>query len=1006
MNKFLKTKKLSYSFVPLFILFVFSLSIQLVSAQQGIQIRGKVTDAKTGEEIIGANIIQVGTTNGTTTGIDGNFSLNAPPNSMLRISSIGYISQEIPTPANQNTQLNIRLVEDTQLLAEVVVVGYGTQKKSEITAAVASLTEENFNQTVATQSALELAQGRIPGLLISSTSAGDPRGQTYIQIRGTASLRGNTSPLIVIDGIPGGSLDLIPPEDITNISVLKDASAAAIYGTRGANGVILVTTKRGRSATNDLKSTFDYSSTISHQYLTKKPRVLTAQEYREYMESGDYLSGSMVDHGYDTDWMDLLTNNNNISHTHNLSMRGGNQTSNYRATIYYRTFDPVMIEMDRTNWGARANINHLGLNDRLEVQINMNADFSDQNELGTTDMYEQAAQRNPTLRAFDDNGKVIEDAAYNSTNPVGYYKTREDQRSRANWMLSQTSSLTVMEGLRAIFMTAWTQYNDTRNQYREKNSKSSLDSYSGGGYAQKWSEKRVRQVMELRAEYNKIINDIHGVNVVAGHAYEYFYNETFNAFNTGFITDGFKYNDLGSGTGRTSGNGNYHGMSSAKNDNRLASFFGRISYTLKDKYLFQAVLRLDGSSKFGANNRWGKFPAISAGWILSEEKFMKDFKFINYLKLRAGYGITGNPPGSDTTDNNLYMTTYSSRDRQLIGTNWTALYGPSRNPNADLKWEEKREWNVGLEFTLMKNRLQGTLEFYRRLTVDIIDSYNAQQPPYVLNSMWANVGTMSNTGVEIGLSFKAINTRNLRWDVSTTFTRQKNVLESLSNDLYKATYRSWQGLPSPGALGDAFRTEEGQATGSFYGKRFAGFDKEGKWLFYKKDGSVAPLSQMTTEDLTIIGNGNPAFQASLNNSLKYKNWDFTMLMRGRFNFDILNLQEMYFGNRTWFSNNVLKSAITTHKELKDAPQYSDYYLEDGTFWKISDVTLGYTFNIKNRTWLRSARVYGSINGNVYTFTKYKGQNPELRDSGFVVGYDGRSFTPANASMVFGINIGF
>jgi len=990
-------------------LFLFVAFIPSVSAQQNVQIRGKITDATTGEEIIGANIIQEGTTNGTITGIDGSFTLNATANSTLRFSSIGYITQTMAVPPGPNAQLNIRLIEDTQLLDEVVVVGYGTQKKSEITASVSSLSEENFNVTAAATSALELAQGRIPGLIIQTS--GDPRQAVNIGIRGNSSMRGSNQPLTVIDGVPGGDLSLIPPEDITNISVLKDASAAAIYGTRGANGVILITTKRGGSTPGELRSTFEYSGTLSHSYIYKQPRMLTGEEYRNYMQAGGYNSTMLHDYGDNTNWQDLLTNNNNVSQTHNLSIRGGTQKSNYRASVFLRQFDPIMIESNQQNWGTRATINHLGLNDRLDIQFNLNASFMERNMVGRQDEWEQAAQRNPTEPAKDENGKWLEDAAFNSSNPLARYSTMEDTRNRVTLLLASTATLTIMEGLKARLLTSWAQYNDTRNQYYQLESKTSVDSYGGGGYARKWSDKDVKQVMEFTVDYSKIFNDIHSVNVIAGHSYEYQVREQFDAWNTGFLSDSYKYNNLGLGTGNALAGTSRSNISSDKRDNKLASFFGRINYGLLDKYLVSVTLRYDGSSRFGANYRWGTFPAVSAGWVLSKEEFMKNITFLNNLKLRFGYGITGNmPDDSDVgiSGNYLYMTTLGTRTSghlYPIGNTWYSTLGPARNPNPNLKWEEKREFNFGIDFTVYKNRLSGTIDIYKRNTVDIINDYTAQMPPYVLSTIYTNVGTMSNRGVEIGLNYKAINNRDFKWEIAGTFVFQKNILESFSNDVYKASYREWQGLPSPGALGNVFRTEEGQATGGFYAKRFAGFDDNGKWLFYNRNNDVVPLSEMVPADLTIVGNGTPKFHASLNNTFRYKQFDMTIFLRGKFGYQILNTKEMYFGNRNWFPNNVLKTATTKHNQLQDAPQYCDYYLESGSFVKIDNMSFGYNFPLKSRKWLSNARIYATWQ-NAATFTKYSGTTPDLRDSGFTPGYDARGFVPAISTLLFGVNLGF
>lgn len=994
----IKTRIDYFSLVILFFFLAFFSGVAF--GQQSSSVRGRIVDGSTGESIVGASVVQKGTANGVVTDIDGSFSLNVPSRSVLLVSYIGYLAQEIALPERTNIVLNIELNEDVKTLDEVVVVGYGTQKKSEVTAAVSSLKEDKFNTTAAASSALELAKGKIPGLVITNSNGSDPRSGVSIQIRGVSSMRSSNSPLIVIDGVPGGDLSWVPAEDIEGFSVLKDASAAAIYGTRGSNGVILVTTKRGKT-TGEIKSTFEYSGYLTHDYVYRQPEVLTGDEYRAYMQSGAYNANMMVDYGKTTKWQDLLTNNENLSQVHNLAMSGGTRTTNYRASVFYREFNPIAIESGNTNWGARFNINHLGLNDRLEVQLNLTSNFRDRNHTGENGAWEQAAQRNPTEPAKDDNGNWLEDNAYNSWNPLARYETKEDKSTRASWLLSGRATLTIIDGLKASVMGSWQKYNQMRSQYFTRDSKTSVNDVGGGGRAQKWAEGDTRKGLEMTLDYSKHFKEIHSLNIIAGHNYEYHVFENFDAWNSGFLTDVFTYNNLGNGTGISQSGTSRANMGSSKSDDKLAAFFGRVNYSLMDKYLLSATVRYEGSSRFGKNKRWGTFPAVSAGWVLSKESFMENVDIVNNLKIRLGYGVTGNIPD----ENYLYMTTLSTGGQYPIGSTWYQTYGPARNPNPDLKWEEKRELNFGIDYSILKDRISGTIDIYNRRTVDILDEYNAQLPPFVLSSLWTNVGTMSNKGIEIGINAEILNKTPVTWSADVTFSYQKNILESLSNDIYKATYKEWYGLPSPGALGNAFRTEEGKATGGFYGKRFAGFTDDGKWQFYNKDNQVVSLSEIKPADLAYIGNGTPKYQASLSNTFKYKGFDLTVFFRGKFDFQILNLKELYFGNLNWLPNNVLTSATTTHSHLHDAPQYSDYYLEQGDFVKLDNLTLGYSFKLKSRKWVRNLRVYVS-GQNLATFTAYKGSTPELNDTGFEPSVEGRSFYPVTSTVMFGINLGF
>jgi len=1003
MNKMLNKKPLCFLAPLLFMMALIFMSSATVVAQQ--RVTGKVTDAATNEALPGVTLIQTGTTNGTTTDGDGNFTITVPVNSELTVSMIGYMTQQVLVSSG-TTSLTIRLIEDIQRLEEVVVVGYGTQRRSEITASVATMNEEDFNTTAAAQDAMELVRGRIPGLVIVNATS-DPRSGSQVQIRGTGTTRGRTGPLYVIDGIPGGSLDLISPDDIENISVLKDAAAAAIYGTRGSNGVILVTTKKGRR-NQDLRAAFEYSGTFTHSWVYKRHEVLTAKEFVNWKAIGGTNSDAIVDYGGDTDWMDLLTNKSNYGMTHNLSMSGGSRTTNYRASLNFREFDPIAMASNQRNWGGRVNLNHLGLNDRLDVQMTLSANFRHSNELGTNDMWEQAAQRNPTGVPKDENGNWIEDGAYNSTNPLRYYETREDYSNRNTVLGSVRATLTIIDGLKFSTMVSLQDYKQIRNEYRDRDSKSSMDTYAGGGYARKRYEAQKRESIEFMLDYSKyfVTGDFtHSLNLIAGHSYEYEVFESFGAYNSRFTTDLYKYNNLAIGAGRSQATSQMD-IESTKRDVKLASFFGRVNYSLNSKYLFQVAIRLDGSSRFGPDNRWGTFPAASLGWILTNEDFMNGISQLDELKLRVSYGVTGNIPN----DNYLYMATMNDTDAYPMhnGTLIRTMQ-PNRNPNANLQWEEKREFNFGVDYSLYRGRFTGTLDFFSRRTSNLIDEYNAQLPGSILSTIWTNVGEISNKGIEFGLTAKILDQGALRWTADVSFTHIKNKLIAFHNDTYRVSYREFYGLPAPGALGNAIRTEEGGPLSSFYGKRFAGFDDKGKWLFYNAKNEVIPLGEVKNEDLTYIGNGTPKYWASLNNTFRYKNFDLQIFLRGTFGFDVLNLPEMYFGNHRWFPNNVLRSAITKHKDMDDNPSYCDYYIEKGGFVKLDNLSLGYNFNLRNKTWVNRLRVYVS-GSNLLTITNYSGINPEIRDrgdnAGMQAGIDTRGFFPATSSFLFGVNVGF
>jgi len=964
--------------------------------QQGLTIKGQVVDS-TGEPIIGASILQKGTPNGTITDLNGNFHLNVPLNAILTISYIGYLPQEIKVT---RASISIRLLEDIKILDEVVVIGYGVQKRSEVTAAVASLKEDAFNTTAAPTSVLELAKGKMAGVTITSPNGTDPRADTEIQIRGISSLTGGTSPLIVIDGVPGGDLSLVQAEDVESFDVLKDASAAAIYGTRGANGVVLITTKKARRG--EQKTTVEYSGYISHDYVYRSPEVLSAKEYRNYMSSNKFNSNLMTDYGANTDWIGELLDKDNLSYSHNIAVSGGNKNSSYRASAFYKEINPIAIESEQKSWGARFNSTQMAFNDKLSLQLGISANFRKRNLVGSNSAFEQASQRNPTLAIKDEDGKWIDDqGAFDSYNPLADYAGREDYANRTTLLLSGKATYTILDGLTLSTMASWQQYDDLRRQYYTSGSKYSRDFFDGAGRAEKWDQQNITKTIETTLEYTKTFKNIHSINAIIGHSYQYHVEEGFDAWNSGFASDAFLYNNLGLGVGLTKG-ASYGNMDSSKKDNKLAAIFGRVNYVLMGKYQFSATLRHEGSSRFGKNNRWGNFPAISTGWIISQEKFMKNLKFINNLKIRAGYGVTGNQDIGDYQ----YMATFTSAGVYPIeGSSWYQSYGPSRNPNPDLKWEKKQEFNIGIDFSILSNRLNGTFDIYNRKTKDLLYTYNTQNPPFVLSTIYTNVGDMTNKGFEIGLQGLAIKTKDFTWDVNATFSHQKNKLNSLSNPLYKASYKEDYEFTGVGQLGYAIRTQEGGPVGEFYGFRYAGLDENGEWLFFNKNGEAVNYRQIKTEDKTWIGNGTPKFYASLGNTFKYKGFDLTIFFRGKFGFDILNTKNMYFGNLSWLPKNVLKVATTDNANIRASMQFSDYYIEKGDFVKLDNITLGYTVKLPENKYISRMRMYLSAQ-NLATFTGYSGTTPEVHDAGLSPGIEERTFYPTTTTIMFGLNLGF
>jgi TonB-linked SusC/RagA family outer membrane protein len=813
----------------------------------------------------------------------------------------------------------------------------------------------------------------------------------------------------MVDGIQR-QMSNIDPSEVESISVLKDASATAVYGVKGGNGVILITTKR--AARGEQRTRFEYSTTISHEYVYRLPDMLTDTEYREWMESRGHNYHNMIDRGGDEDWSRILLNSNNISQTHNFSVTGGQRNGNHRVSFYYMENNPIAIRSDQTRWGGRLNATQIGLNDRLEMTFNTAIDFRNRDNVGSRGAWEQTAQINPTLNAKQEDGTWSLVSGWGMYNPLERYETMRDYIERMTWTGSARATVNIIEGLRASVQGNWQQRHEVRNSYWDRESQRSQDDHLGGGRAQKWSHRDIRRSIETTLDFQRIFNNIHSFNAVAGHSYEYNVYEAFNAWNSGFMSDLFLYNRLQQGTGTSVAGTARSDMGSEKNDFKLAAFFGRINYVLMDKYQLTASLRHECTSRFGPNHRWGTFPAISAGWVLSKEDFIADnFDFVDFLQLRGGFGVTGSMP----TDNYLYMATLSGGGHYLMpgtGGVWQQTWGASRNPNPNLRWERREEFNIGFEFALY-NRLRGTIDVYQRTTKDLLENVDVPQPALIHSTMWANVGTVRNRGFEIGLNTNVIKNRNFSWDVTTSYFYQANRLMSLSNDQFSRDFRTFGGVGGPGALGDAIRTEVGQPLGMFYGRRFAGLTQPdaqgrggGQWLFYNRNNEAVTNTQFDNNlDRTWLGNGVPPHHASLINNFRFRQFDLSFMLRGKFGFDILNVQDMFFGNLHSLPNNVLRSAITKHANLHDIPQITDYYLERGDFVKLDNVTIGYTIRFANQNWVRNMRVFVAGN-NLATFTNYSGLTPEIQDTGLTTGIASREFFPVSSTIMFGLNIGF
>ncbi|PST82356.1 SusC/RagA family TonB-linked outer membrane protein [Pedobacter yulinensis] len=962
----------------------------------GIQVQKVVTGTVTDEAdapLPGVSIRNTVTGKTTVTDANGKYRIEAGNDDTLVFTYIGYTTISEKPGGRSVISFGMQPSSDNKL-DEVVVVGYGTQNIKEVTSAITKIDTSQFRQSGA-RSAMDLLIGKVAGLQLTRTSGTNPNSGVAIQLRGVTSVSVASSPLIVIDGIPGGNLDLLQQDDIESFSVLKDGSAAAIYGTRANAGVILITTKKGKAG----PSRFDYNAYVRHEVLNERPDFMNAAEFREKIASKQY---SAMDYGGDFDYFYDLINKNNISNNHNFAVSGGGANSNYRVSLNYRDLQGFAKQNDRREYSARLSLTQKGFQDRVTAQFNVATNYNNPNLIAGGG-WETVLVKNPTESYYKPDGSFA--FTRNITNEIARLEQEKYLRSQQTSSVDGKIDVDIISGLRASVFGAVQRDSYVNNIYRMRGSQNSIENGEspGGGYAEKGSVLNQNFSVEPTLDYNKSFGQ-HKIQALAGYSYRYEVGENFGAWNRGYLNDVFEENNLGSVPIKL----NTIGISSGKSDNTLIAFLSRVHYGFADKYFVQATFRREGSSKFGANNRWANFVSFSGAWNITEENFMKNVQWVNNLKLRGGYGETGNSGFANTAS---MVTLGGGGVYRFPGDEYQQTYGPSRNPNPNLRWEKKQETNIGIDFAVLKNRLSGSIELYNRVTKDLLDTYTSPQPPFIQSSIYTNVGTISAKGIELTLNYQVVNTSKFRYSIDFIGSTTDNRLDAYSNDEYKRDMKTFGGIGGFGALGDAIRTYEGGKLGEFWGKRFAGFTPDGKWTFFNKDGNVVSNAQINTSvfrdqtDLAVIGNAIPKYYLSLTNNFTYANFDLRVFLRSKLDYDILNTLALSYGNKNGTQGNLLRTAFTKYNEIKDTYMYSDYYIESGSFVKLDEVTLGYTFKIPNKT-IRNLRVYAT-GSNLATFTKYTGNDPDtVQDTGLGPGIDSRSPYPWTRQFLFGVNFGF
>ncbi len=977
------------------------LSVLVAFSQSGRNISGNVKDDKN-EPIPGVSVLVAGTGNGVMTDVKGNYSIRVSGNVTLKFSSIGYISKDVPV--GSETTINVTLATDAKQLKDVVVIGYGTASKKEVTGAITSLKAEDFNAGVTTTPA-DLLQGKVAGLNI--TRSDDPNKPASVILRGTSTFRdlgGNAAqePFYVIDGVPGASLDVVAPADIESIDVLKDAASTAIYGSRAANGVIMVTTKKAKVG----QSRLNYSGYTGISTVSKKIQMLTGDQLRKYLSDNGVpaLTKPLDDDGSNTDWQSLVERTG-YSQNHNLSYSGASNTADYGASVNYFKNNGVLQRTSLQRVIYKGYINQRFFNDRLKLSLNLTNTNSDANDIYQANVLPGMLFYLPTVSPYNPDGSYKENyqrTGSGTLNPLSLLNNNTTKTNNNKTLINGIAQVDIIDGLKFTFSGSVQREVNNYNSYQ--NSMSGL-AIGLGGVANRTSYVNTNNIIESYFNYDKTFGK-HSLKLLAGYSYqENRLSDGFGVQTQGFADDALTYNNQSLSNPTSLSQVLFDGTKPISTL-RLISFYGRVQYSFKDKYLLQASLRDDGSSAFGINKRWGLFPAVSAGWRIIDEDFMKGAPAISDLKLRVGYGVSGNSLGFNVFTPLVIYGTPSTGSKFLYNNNITNAIGPIQNENPNLQWESTATTNIGLDFGLFQNKLTGSLDYYDKRTSNLIyTQYPVSLTQYAYPTITANAGSIKNSGVELALTATPVRTGNFSWKTSFNLAHNTNVVQSLSKDIYNLPAFYTAQLGGKGQSGNYSQiVQPGQPLGAFYLWHYVGKSATGISSYQNAAGATIATQPLTT-DQRIAGNAQPKMVYGWNNTFYYKNFDLNFLVRAVTGNQILNATLANLNNPT---DSKLQNipTFTLGESFKDVNGYliSDRFLESGNYLRLDNATLGYTFKTKT-TAFKSIRAYVS-GTNLFIITKYRGVDPEVSLSGLTPGIDNNNFYPKTRTFLLGLNASF
>lgn len=954
-------------------------------AREKQNVRGKVISTK-GEPLPGVSIIIKGTSQGVVTDTEGKYSfINIPEDAILVFSFVGMKPQEVPVSGR--TVIDITLEENSIGIEEVVAIGYGSAKRKDLTSSISSLSAEELNKGSYVSPILAL-QGKIPGLNI--TKDGNPNGSTAITLRGPSTLRTGSaqSPLYVIDGIVDGVMPA--DDDIVSIDILRDASATAIYGSRAANGVIIITTKKGEPG----QSVISYNAYFAVEDVSNKIDMLSTEEYRSYLSANNLSLAPDDDDGSNTNWFNEVSRLG-ISHDNNLTLGGGNNKTTYIANIDYKRNEGIIAGSSRNTLKMRANLEQKAINDKLKVGCTISSSITDA-ETVSDELYLTMWNYLPTVGIYAEDGSYHENRDRGSYNPVALTEQNTYETKSKSILGTLRAQLNIAKGLNYEINGSYKNNQSNYGAYLSKNSRLA-EGYNG--YAYRSSYESEIKTIETFATFDKNFGQ-HDLKLMLGYSwYESKGGNGFGVNSTNFVSDETSYYNLALGS-------NYDGFtpgysSTSMSTLRMISFYSRLNYAFKDKYLLQATIRRDGSSAFGKNNRWGYFPSFSAGWRVLEEPFMKNQHIFDNLKLRVGYGISGNSLGFDPLISKLR---YGTTGKFYYDGEYINGIGPTQNPNPDLKWEQTAMLNLGLDFSVLDGRLSGTVEYYNKITKDLIWTYTVSTSEYYVGNLIANVGEMENKGFEISVSAIPVRTPKFSWNTSFNISFNDNNITSLSNDEFELDYVYMLSIGDHGQSGNKAQIiEEGRPLGQFYLWKYAGKNEDGISQFYTAGGELTTTP--SSNDHFYTGNAQPNAAGGWYNTLTYKNFTLDFLFRGVTGNKILNatLANLNYPAEATHYN---MHKITLNESVDDtgAHYVSDRYLEKGDYIRLDNVTLAYTFKLQE-SFIKNLKIYSTVN-NAFVITNYKGTDPEVYMGGNTPGVDNDDYYPKTRSFIFGVNVEF